>query len=88
MLKCDCIRFTLPSLDLVNVENNQVFIDTCREDSAIFLKDNYIDLDFTATPRSSAHARYADGDHIRLMNLGPIASFNKYRLTNSSGKEI
>ena len=32
--------------------------------------------------------RYAEGDHIKLVNLGRIALFNKYRLTNSSGKEI
>ena len=30
----------------------------------------------------------ADGDQIRLVNPGPIALFNKYRLTSSSGKEI
>ena len=40
ILKCDCIRYTPPSLNLVNGENNQVFIDIPREGSAISLKDS------------------------------------------------
>ena len=28
------------------------------------------------------------GDHMRLVNLGPIAFFIKYRFTSSCGKEI
>ena len=52
------------------------------------MKDSYQELDFNVTHRAGAHARYADGDHIGLVNLGPIALFNKYRLTSSSGKEI
>ena len=39
------------------------------------------------THRAGAHAPYADDDHTSLVNLGPIALFNKYRLTRSSGKE-
>ena len=52
------------------------------------MKDSYLELDFSVTHRAGAHARYVDGDHIRLVNLRPIALFNKYRLTSSSGKEI
>ena len=52
------------------------------------MKDSYLELDFRVTDRAGAHARYADGDHIRLVNLGPIALFDKYRLTGSSKKEI
>ena len=44
------------------------------------MKDTYIDLEFNVTYRAGAHAQYADGDHGRLVNLGPIALFNKYRL--------
>ena len=32
--------------------------------------------------------RYIDGDDIRLVNEGPIASFSKYKLQSSSGKHI
>ena len=56
--------------------------------NAISLRDSYLQLDFSVTHRAGAHARYADGDEIRLVNLGPIALFNKYRLTSSSGTEI
>ena len=52
------------------------------------MKNSYLDLAFSVTHRAGAHARYADGDHIRLVNLGPIALFNKNRITKSSGKEI
>ena len=88
ILKFDYIRYTPPSLTLVNGKNNQVLIDIPREDSAISLKDSYVEIDFSVTHRAVAHARYVDDDHIRLVNLGPIALFNKYRLASSSGKEI
>ena len=52
------------------------------------MKDSYPELDFNTTHRAGAHARYPDGDHIRLVNLGPVAVFSKYRLTSSSGKEL
>ena len=32
ILKCDYIRYTPPSLNLVNGENNQIFTDIPRED--------------------------------------------------------
>ena len=88
ILKCDYIRYTPTSLNLVNWENNQVFIDIPREDSAILLKHSYLELDFSVTDRAGAQARYVDNVHIRLVNLGPIALFNRYRWTGSSGKEI
>ena len=87
MLKCENIRYTPLSLNLVNGENIQFFIDIPREDRAIFLKDSCIELDFIVTHTAGIHGRYADGDHIRGVNLGPISIFNKYRLTSSSGKE-
>ena len=52
------------------------------------MKDSYLELDFNVTHRAGAHAQYVDDNHIRLVNLGPIALFNKYRLTSSSGREI
>ena len=88
ILKCDCFRYTPPSLNLVNGENIQIFIDIPRLDSAISLKHSNLEIDFNVTHRAGAHARFADGDHMRLANLGPIALFNKYKLTSSSGKEM
>ena len=51
------------------------------------MKDVYLEIDVNVTHRAGAHARYADGDHIKLVKLGPYAFFNKYRLKNSSEKE-
>ena len=52
------------------------------------MKENSIELDFNVNHRAGAHARFADNDHIRLVNLGPIALFIIYRLSISSGKEL
>ena len=51
------------------------------------MKDCYLELDVNVTHRAGGHARYADGDHIKLVNLGSFASFGKYRLRNASVKE-
>ena len=42
ILKCDYIRYTPRSLNLVNVEINQISFDIIREDSAVSSKDNYL----------------------------------------------
>ena len=60
ILTCDYIRYTPASLNLVNGEKSQIFIDVGREDSAISLKDSYLQLDFSVTHRDGAHARYVD----------------------------
>ena len=88
ILKREYIRYTPPSLNLVIGGINQNFIDIPREDSAISLKDSYIELDFNVFHENGAQVQYAEGDHIKLVNLGPFAFFDKYRFTNSSGKEI
>ena len=88
ILKCDYFRYTPPSLNLVNGEIIQFFIDIPTEDSASSMKDSYIELNFIVPHIAGAHARCADVDHMRLINLGPISLLNKYRLTSFSGKEI
>ena len=50
ILKCDCIRYTPPSLNLINGKCNQIFIDLPREYSAISLKDSYLEVHFNVTP--------------------------------------
>ena len=87
-IKFDYIRYTPPPLNLVNGENNQIVIDIPRQDTALSLKDSYLEFDFSVTHRAGAHDRYVDNDHIGLVKLGPVALFSKYRLTSSSGKEI
>ena len=61
--------------------------DIARKDTLISLKDSYLEIDFNVTHRAGAPDRYIDKDPIRLVNLGPVALFNKYRITSSSGKE-
>ena len=56
ILNWDYIRYTPPSLNLVNGENNQIFIDIPREDRAISLKDSYLELNFNVTHRAGAYA--------------------------------
>ena len=51
------------------------------------MKDYYPELVFDVTQKAGAHNRYVDNDHIRLVNLGPIAFCNKNKLTSSPGKE-
>ena len=34
------------------------------------------------------NSRYANGNDIRLVNLGPIAFFSNFKLTSSSGKHL
>ena len=87
-LKRDYFCYTPLSLYLVNRESNPIFFDRPRESSATSLKDSYLGVDFNVNHRAGFHAQYADSDHKRLLNLGPIALINEYRLTNSSGKEV
>ena len=87
ILKFDYFRYIQPSLNLVSGGSNQIFIDILRKDVAISMKDRYLDLNFNVTHGADGHGRFVDDDHIRLVNLGPMASFIKYRLTSPSGKE-
>ena len=52
------------------------------------MRDSYLELDFIVTHTAGAHAQYADGDHLRIVNLDPIALFNRYSLGSSPGKEV
>ena len=88
VVECDYIRYTLPSLNLLNGENNQIFIDIPREDGVISLKDSYLEFYFSVVHKAVAKDRYVADDHMRLVNLGSIAISIKYWLTISSGKEM
>ena len=49
--------------------------------------NSFLDLNFELI-HAATNNRYADGDDIKLVNFGPIASFSKYKLKTSSGKHI
>ena len=87
ILKCDYIRYSPSEISTINTANSQIYINIPREDSVISLLNSYLDLNFDVI-HAATNNRYADNKHIRLINLGPIASFSSYKLTTSSGKHL
>ena len=49
--------------------------------------NSYLDLNFEVVKRAD-NSRYANGNDIRLVNLGPVASFSNLKLTTSSGRHL
>ena len=49
--------------------------------------NSYLELNFDVL-HAATNNRYADGNDIRLVNLGPIGLFSNYKLTTSSGKHL
>ena len=62
-------------------------INIPREDCLISLLNSYLELNFEVVIRSNK-SRCANGDDIRLVNLGPVALFSNFKLTTSSGKHL
>ena len=87
ILKCDYIRYSPSEISTINTANSQIYINIPREDSVISLLNSYLELNFDAL-HTATNNRYADGNDIRLVNLGPIALFSNYKLTTSSGKHL
>ena len=87
ILKCDFIRYSPSEISTINTTNSQIYINIPREDSVISLLTSYLELDFDVL-HAGTHNRYVDGNNIRLVSLGPIALFNTYKLTTSSGKHL
>ena len=71
----------------INTLNSQIYSKIPREDSVITLLNGYLDLSFEDI-RKKGNSRLGNGKDIRLVNLGPIALFSKYKLTTSSGKHL
>ena len=87
ILKCDYIRYSPSEISTINTPNSQVYINIPRENSVISLLNSYLELNFDVL-HTATNNRYADGDDIKLVNLGPIALFSNYKLTTSSGKHL
>ena len=87
ILKCDYIRHSPSEISTTNTPNSQVLINISREDSVISLLNSYLELNFNVL-HAATNNRYADGNDIRLVNLGPISLFSNYKLTTSSGKHL
>ena len=87
ILKCDYIRYSPAETSTINTPNSQIYINTPREDSLISLLNSYLDLSFEVIKKND-NSRYANGNDIRLVNLGPIALFSNFKLTTNSGKHL
>ena len=87
ILKCDYIRYSPSEISTINTVNSQVYINIPRDDSVISLLNSYLELTFDIL-HAGTNNSYADGNNIRLVNLGPIALFSNYKLTTSSGKHL
>ena len=87
ILKCDFIRYSPAETSIINTPKSQIYIKIPREDSVISLLNSYLDLSFEVIKRAD-NSRYAKGNDIRLVNLGPIALFSSFKLTTSSGKHL
>ena len=87
ILKCDYIRYSSSEIGTINTTNSQVYINIPREGSVISLLNSHLELDFDVL-HAATNNRYADGNDIRLVNLGSIGLFSNYKLTTSSGKHL
>ena len=87
ILKCDYIRYSPAETSTIDIPNSLIYINIPREDSVISLLNSYLDLNFEVVKRADK-SRYANGNDIRLVNLGPIALFSNFKLTTSSGNYL
>ena len=82
ILKCDYLRYYPSEVSTINTAISQVYINIPREDSLISLLNSYLDLNFDVM-HAATNNRYANGNDIRLVILGPIGLFSNYKLTTS-----
>ena len=88
ILKCEYIQYSPSELSMINTANSQSYINIPRRDAVNSLLNSLFDLNFDVFHAANPDNRYADGDDIRLVNLGSIALFSNYKLTSSNGKLI
>ena len=87
IIKCDYIRYSPAEIYTTNTANSQNYINIPREDSVISLLNSYLGINFDVL-QAASNKRYIGTGEIRLISLGPIALFNSYKLTSSSGKQL
>ena len=86
-LKCDFIRYSPAETSTINTPNSQMYVNIPGEDSVISLLNCYLDLNFEVIKRAD-NSIYANGDDIKLVNLGHIALFSNFKLTTNSQKHL
>ena len=87
ILECDYIRYSPSEISTINTAYSQINNNIPSEDSVISLLHSYLDLNFDVLHAATGY-RYVDNNDIKLAILSPIALFNKYKLTKSSGKHL
>ena len=85
--KCDYKQYSPSEIFTINIPNSQIYINIPREDSVISWLNSYIELNFDVL-HAATNKRYADGNDIGHLKLGPIALFSNYTLTTSSRKRL
>ena len=65
-------------MSTINTANSQGYINIPREDSVISLLNIYLELNFDVL-QAATNNRYVDANNNRLVNLGHIALFSKYK---------
>ena len=86
-MNCGFIRYSLSEISTINTRNSVIYIILPREDSVISLLNSYIEINFDVLHAATGNG-YVDGDNIRLVNLGPIGLFSKFKVITSSGKQL
>ena len=87
ILKCYYIRFSPAEISTLNVPNSRIYIKKTREGFVISSLNSYLDSNFEVIQKVDI-SRFAIGNDIRLIKLGPIGLFSKFNLTTSSGKHL
>ena len=87
ILKCDYIRYSTAEISTINTPNSQIYTNIPREDCVISFLNSYLVSNFEVIKKAD-DSRYGRDNHIRLVNLGPIASFSHFKLTTSTGKHL
>ena len=82
--KCDYMRYSPAETSTINLPNSQIYIKIPRENTVISLLNSFLESNFEVVKE----AGYANGDDIRLVNLGQIALFSNFLLTTSSEKHL
>ena len=75
VLKCDYKRYSPAETSTINTANGQICINITREDSVFSMLSSYLDLKFEVIKKAD-NSRYANGNGITLVNLGPITIFS------------
>ena len=86
-MKCAYTRYSQSEISTINIPNNHINIITPREDSVISLLNSFTEVNFDVL-HAATNNRYADGNDVRLVNVGPIALFSNYKLTTSPEKHL